>query len=179
MRLAVACAVLIGALPFVPALAENGTCYTDPDRAICVYNTEYEGMVASTSDQVFGSRSASVSAEQVAGLCSYTGQPTVSGGVQYQLSGSAAASSTSQAQPEFTDVKCTLTSPAQGLPGEMPTQTTSFETACPLSACASATTVSGWPPRPVVVCVDGYAIFGPTPVIGRDIRHACVTSATV
>ena len=139
-------------------------------------NTQFAGDIASTTASLTGPNTNSIGAENVAGQCTYTGQTTLTGQMQYQYAGEAAASSTSVSQPEVTDVKCTLISPAQGLPGEMPTLSTSFEALCPLAACVSAGTVSGWPVRPVIVCVDGYSLFGPTPVVRKDVPHACKTS---
>ena len=150
----------------VPAHAEEGLGV----------NTQFAGDIVSSSEALIGASGASVGAEQVAGQCTYTGQTTLTGTMQYQYAGEAVASSTSQSQPLLTVTKCTLTSPAQGLPGEQATQTTSFEAACPLMACASAGTVTGWPVRPVEVCIDGYTIFGPTPVKTVQIIHACKTS---
>ena len=139
-------------------------------------STQLAGVVVSTSEALVGPSANGIGAEQVAGQCTYTGQTTPNGRMQYQYGGEAVASSTSPSQPQLTDVKCTLTSPAQGVPGELPTQTTSFEAACPLVACVSAGIVTGWPVRPVQVCIDGYAIFGPTPVRTASIIHACKTS---
>jgi hypothetical protein len=150
----------------VPAHAEEGAGLA----------TQFAGDIFSTSEALVGGSANSVGAEQVAGQCTYTGQTTLTGSMQYQYAGETAASSTSQSQPELTVTKCTLWSYAQGLPGEMPTQSTSFEAACPGAVCVSAGMVTGWPVRPVVVCVDGYTIFGPTPVKTVNVIHACKAS---
>lgn len=113
--------------------------------------------------------------QSVGAQCTFYGQTGLHGGFDFQYAGEAVSNSTSVIQPMLTDVKCTLTSPTQGLPGEEPEQSASFEVACPLYACATASAVSTWPQRPVVVCVDGYAIFGPTPVVRKDVVHQCVT----
>ena len=150
----------------VPAHAEEGLGV----------NTQFAGVIVSQSEALVGPSASSIAAELVVAMCSYTGQTTPTGTMQYQYAGEAVAISTSQSQPELTVVKCTLTSPAQGLPGEQPTLSTSFEAACPLAACVAAGTVTGWPVRPVESCVDGYAIYGPTPVKTVFVIHACKSS---
>ena len=163
-----------GLLAALAAFAVCVPAHAGGDEGIGV-NTRFAGSVAGTSWEI----SAEVfvhTDERVTGECTYTGQTTTDGLMQYEFAGTAHATSTSTSQPEVTDVTCTLTSPAQGLPGELPTQTASFEVLCPLGNCGTASTVTGWPVRPVVVCVDGYALFGPTPVLRRDITHACKTS---
>jgi hypothetical protein len=92
--------------------------------------------------------------------------------MQYQLGGVIASSSTSQS-PEFIAIRCALISPAQGLPGERPTLTAEFEAECPGSMCAGANTVTDWPVRPVVICISGYARFGPVPFVEKYIQPAC------
>jgi hypothetical protein len=140
-------------------------------------NTQFAGNIISSSEALLpeGTRR-TPGAEQVSGQCTYTGQTTVSGQMQFQFGGEAAASSTSQSQPELTVVKCTLVSPAQGLPGERPTLTAEFEVGCPGPVCATASTVTNWPVRPVVVCISGKAAFGPVPFVEKSIQPACKTS---
>jgi hypothetical protein len=137
--------------------------------------TQFGGVVVSSSEVTVDIH-VDGDVEAVSGACTYAGQTTPDGLMQYEYGGWAASSSTSLSQPELTDVQCSLSSPAQGLPGELPTQTVSFEVACPLYTCATASLVPAWPVRPVVVCVDGYTVFGPTPVKTVSIIHACKTS---
>ena len=153
------------ALSFAPA--------AHADEVIGI-RTRYFGITVGSSEQI--GPGIHIEGEQVTGACSYTGQTMLDGTLQFEYAGEAIATSATQSQPELTDVMCTLTSPAQGLPGEEPTRTASFEVACPLYACATASAVTGWPVRPVQVCVDGWSIFGPTPVKTVQIIHACKTS---
>ena len=139
--------------------------------------TQFAGSIVSSSEALPAGSSDSLGSEQVTGQCTYAGQTTLTGGqMQYEYGGEAVATSTSVSQPELTVVKCTLISAAQGLPGEQGTLTDSFEVACPGPACATAKVVGGWPVRPVKVCVSGYAIFGPAPVVTKNITPACKTS---
>jgi hypothetical protein len=144
----------------VPARAEEGLGVA----------TQLAG-VTSASD------SALATAQQVLGACWYLGQTTVSGLMDFRYGGSAVATSAGIAQPQITDVKCTLISPAQGVPGEEPTRTASFDAACPLGSCTANATVAGWPVRVTVICVDGSAVFGPVPAKTVSIVHACRTSS--
>lgn len=118
-------------------------------------NTQTAGYVAVTGD--------------VMALCFYVGEAAVSGGLNYQLGGIILPGATSR-QPMLTDVSCTLTSPARGLPSDAPMSASCETTALPCVANAS-----GWPTRPVVLCIDGYVMFGPTPVVTESF-HACKTS---
>lgn len=140
--------------------------------------TQFAGSIVSSSEALLPGSSDSLGSEQVTGQCTYAGQTTLTGGqMQYEYGGEAVATSTSLSQPELTVIKCTLISPKQGLPGEQDTLTASFgDVACPGGACASAGLVVGWPVRPVKVCISGYAIFGPTPVVTKTIAPACKTS---
>jgi hypothetical protein len=137
-------------------------------------NTQSEGFVFSSSETLLPLGMVTVSAEQVSGVCSFTGQTTLTGQRQYHFGGQAVASSASQSQPELTVVKCTLISPAQGLPGERPTLVAEFEIGCPGPVCVTASTVTNWPVRPVVICISGYARFGPMPSVEKSIQPDCV-----
>ena len=155
----VAAASALAALAFaMPAEAEEGFGVT----------SAFAGMISSTSG--------AAAEEFLAGRCSYTGQPSLTGAnMQYEFGGEAASSSTSQSQPEVTAIQCRLVSPAQGIPGERPTLTADTPSvACPGAVCATGgVPVSGWPVRPVGICITGFAVFGPTPVVQKDIVPRC------
>jgi len=155
----------------VVALAYAAPAYADDYHAGVSF--DYVGTVFSASADVTVDVHTPGN-QNVGAHCTFYGQTGLNGGFDFQYAGEAVSTSTSVIQPMLTDVKCTLISPAQGLPDEQPTLTASFEVACPLYACATASTVSTWPQRPVIVCVDGYGIFGPTPVVRKDVVHQCV-----
>lgn len=128
------------------------------------------GSITSSSD---GLTTLPTTPEWVAGLCHYIGTANLSGSLDFQYGGEALAGSTTTNQPLITSITCTLTSPSLGLPGEVPTKTSSWRVNCLVGGpCVGATSVSAWPARPVLICVDGYAYFGGT--AGTiDIVHAC------
>lgn len=173
-RISVFVVLLLAGITTTPARAY--VCATGPDWAVCAYGTDLFGESPSSSERPPGSR-ADAAAEVVSGLCTYTAQPNLDGTRSYAFDGVATSVSTSAAQPELTDVKCTLTSPAQGLPGERPTLSASCEIALSgsVSTCEDTTDARAWPARPAVLCIDGYAIFGPVPVLSKSLIHVCTS----
>ena len=156
-----AASALAAAAFAMPAHAANGIGVS----------TTFGGQVISTSEP--GGE------EFVAGRCTTSGQTSLTGAtMQYEYGGEAVATSTSQSQPEVVAIQCTLVSPPQGIPGERPTLTaTTPSVACPGAVCATGSVpVTGWPVRPVQICITGFAVFGPTPVVQTHIRPACSTS---
>ena len=167
--LVIAASALAAVAFAMPAQAEEGVGVS----------TTFAGEIISMSEDINPTSENTIGDEQVAGRCTFTGQTSLSGAtMQYEFAGEAVATSTSQSQPEVTAIKCTLVSPAQGIPGERPTLTfDSPDIACPGFACATGQVqISGWPVRPVKACITGFAVFGPTPVVQRDIIPACSTS---
>lgn len=157
-------AVAVVASFAVPAYAEEGIGV----------NVQFAGSVFSSSEDVTARNKNNPGAEQVNGECYYYGHLTPQGAMQYEFGGQAVATSTSQSQPELVVLECTLVSPAQGLAGERPTLTVKAgPIGCPGAACVIGGTVAGWPVRPVYVCIDGSATFGPFPVVEKQIKHAC------
>lgn len=143
-------------------------------------NTEFGGFVFSSSGGIPPnslSLDVYVVTKGVVGSCHYVGVTNVSGGINYTFFGQAHSWSADVNQPELTDIKCTLISPAQGLPGEPATLTASCEAALPGPVAACVGTATNWPLRPVKICVDGYAIFGPFPVETRYITHRCKSAS--
>lgn len=162
-------AVTAVALTFaVPAHAEEGIGV----------NAQFAGSIFSSSEDP--AQRGAPGAEQVNGECYYYGQLNRQGLMTFEFGGQAVATSTSQSQPELTALECTITSPAQGLPGERPTLSISTGLiGCPGPVCAIGGTVDNWPVRPVVVCISGYAEFGPFPLVRANIRVGCKTKPLV
>ena len=120
-----------------------------------------------------------VGTQEVAGSCGYVGVTTLTGQIQYTFGGEARARSTDPTtiQPIGTRAICTLISPAQGLPGELPTISQTTETR--MSGAVAVTPLaqtSPWPLRPVRICVSGDAQYGPVPA-ERTLGMACTTSS--
>lgn len=113
-------------------------------------------------------------AQQVSGQCTFEGSTMLDGTLTLVWGGEISATSTTPGDIALeTHIYCTLLSPTQGIPGEPTARQASADTDCPTSACATASTVSQWPLRPVQVCTDGYAVFGSGT---RTIPHSCKTS---
>ena len=166
----VAAASALAAAAFaIPAQAEEGVGF----------GTTFAGAIFSMSEDLTPNSESTIGEEYVAGDCNVNGERRHDGsGMSYTFGGEAVATSTSQSQPEVTAVKCTLISPAQGIPGERPTLTReSLDVACPGAACSTGYLgFSGWPIRPVKICITGFAVFGPTPAVQKNIIPACSTN---
>lgn len=161
-------AVVAAALALVaPARADEGLGV----------NTQLIGAVASTCDSINAHGRSSLGGESCGAWCGYSGGTNATGGWDYEFSGAIVGVSATQSPPELADLKCTLMSPAQGLPGERPTLSASCEIALGSAASECWSGVVGWPARPVVLCVDGYVIFGPMPVLTKTVIHSCKASS--
>ena len=164
--LVVAASALAAVAFTLPAQADEGVGF----------GTRFGGQITSSSEDFTPDSEGTIGGEFVAGRCTYSGQTSPTGATtQYEFGGEAVSSSTSQSQPELTAIQCRLVSEAQGIPGERPTLTAdSPSVACPGLACATGgTPVLGWPVRPVKICITGFAVFGPTPVVQKYIIPAC------
>ena len=110
----------------------------------------------------------------ITGRCEFTTQPTLDGRLQVDYSGYVVAN-VGTSNPEVSGISCAVRSRTQGIAGEPPTLTDSFEIACPGGMCAGSGGPVLWPLRPVDVCVGAFVIYGPVPVERQDIPWDCAT----
>jgi hypothetical protein len=169
VRKAVLIAAILGSTVVIPASAEDGVGVA----------TSFAGVVTSAS-ALAPTTGAHVGSEEVAGQCEFFGF-TRGAGFQYTFAGKAVSASTSTDQPTYTEITCTLTSPWR--PGDtVGTQSASCNIGigAAATACANLDGVTPiWPARPVQICVDGYAHFGPVTVKTKTIPHAGKDTAII
>jgi hypothetical protein len=108
---------------------------------------------------------------ELAARCAYQGFTTLSGQIQYTVTGEATGYSTvpTSAQTVGTRVTCTLISPQQPFAGSPPTLTWELDARLSGNVALAAAdpntppTTPAWPPRPVLICGYAEAEFGPDP----------------
>ena len=135
--------------------------------------TSFAGFVLSSSSDL-----PTLDKEGIVGVCAFAYVPDRTSEMRYAVTGMAAAYSTDTSQPMYTELTCTLTSPAR--PDDpVATKEVSVTYGAPLPVAPVAATTPAWPVRPVRICISGYALFGPVSPVTVNLPNACRDTAVV